>query len=215
MGCSCCPSPAFTTLARVHSLTRSGTPEDLWRTTITSTPMASMVSTVSRSDSPFSSDDVEALKDMTSAERRLAAVSNERRVRVEGSKKSVATVFPRSAGTFGMGRSATSLKASARWRMSSMLSRLRSAIETRWRVCPVSPAPSVAGSPSACSGSAPVWVPAGAENSGAVIGRPRRRSARRCSRPRASRRRARPSVSGGSSPRSRAGSGAPGGHGRP
>ena len=55
------------------------------RTTIASTPMASMVSTVSRSDSPFLTDDVLTLKFIVSAESRLAAVSNDSRVRVESS----------------------------------------------------------------------------------------------------------------------------------
>ena len=67
-----------------------------------SIPIASMVSTVSRSDSPFLSDDEPAAKERTSAERRLAAVSNDTRVRVESSKKSVATVRPRRAGTLGL-----------------------------------------------------------------------------------------------------------------
>jgi hypothetical protein len=40
---------------------------------------------VSRSDSPFFTDDELTEKFMVSAERRLAAVSNDRRVRVESS----------------------------------------------------------------------------------------------------------------------------------
>ena len=54
-------------------------------------PMASTVSTVSRSDSPFLTDEVAAEKDSTSAESRLAAVSKESRVRVDSSKNRVAT----------------------------------------------------------------------------------------------------------------------------
>ena len=50
-----------------------------------STPIASMVCTVSRSDSPFFTDDVPTLKVIVSADSRLAAVSNESRVRVESS----------------------------------------------------------------------------------------------------------------------------------
>ena len=50
-----------------------------------STPMASMVATVSRSDSPFFTDEVPTLKFMVSADSRLAAVSNDSRVRVESS----------------------------------------------------------------------------------------------------------------------------------
>ena len=63
----------------------TGTPAEPWRTTMASTPMASMVCTVSRSDSPFFTDDVPTLKVMVSAESRLAAVSNDSRVRVESS----------------------------------------------------------------------------------------------------------------------------------
>ena len=61
--------------------------EQLWsRGKITeSIPMASTVSTVSRNDSPFFTDEVPTLKFMVSAESRLAAVSKERRVRVESS----------------------------------------------------------------------------------------------------------------------------------
>ncbi len=50
-----------------------------------STPMASMVRAVSRSDSPLFTDELPTLKFMVSAESRLAAVSNESRVRVESS----------------------------------------------------------------------------------------------------------------------------------
>ena len=65
--------------------TCTGTPAEPWRTTMASTPMASMVCTVSRSDSPFFTDEVPTLKVMVSADRRLAAVSKLRRVRVESS----------------------------------------------------------------------------------------------------------------------------------
>ena len=70
--------------------------------TTASMPMASMVSTVSRSDSPFLSDDEAAAKDSTSADIRLAAVSKDSRVRVESSKNKVATVRPRRVGTLGL-----------------------------------------------------------------------------------------------------------------
>ena len=50
-----------------------------------SIPIASTVRTVSSSDSPFRSEDDPAEKVMVSAERRLAAVSNDSRVRVESS----------------------------------------------------------------------------------------------------------------------------------
>ena len=62
-----------------------GTPDDLCRTTMASTPMASIVSTVSRSDSPLFTEDEPTLNDIVSADSRFAAVSNESRVRVESS----------------------------------------------------------------------------------------------------------------------------------
>src|ERR1700727_493819 len=67
-------------------------------------PMASTVSTVSRRLSPFFTDELATASESTSAERRLAAVSNERRVRVDSSKKSVATTLPRRVGTLRIDR---------------------------------------------------------------------------------------------------------------
>ena len=78
-----------------------------------SIPMASMVSMVSRRDSPFLTEDEPAAKESTSADIRLAAVSKDIRVRVESSKNRVATVRPRRAGTFGLARRPTSTKESA------------------------------------------------------------------------------------------------------
>ena len=85
MGCSWRPSPALTTAASIQPATRCGAPAELWRTTIASMPIASIVFTVSSRLSPFFTDDEPTVNDMVSAERRLAAVSNERRVRVESS----------------------------------------------------------------------------------------------------------------------------------
>ncbi len=48
-------------------------------------PIASIVLTVSSRLSPFFTDDDPTVNDMVSAESRFAAVSNERRVRVESS----------------------------------------------------------------------------------------------------------------------------------
>ena len=48
--------------------------------------------------------DVDAVNVIVSAESRFAAVSKLNRVRVESSKKTLATVLPLSAGTFGTGR---------------------------------------------------------------------------------------------------------------
>ena len=70
---------------RVHRLICHGTPADPWRTTTASMPMARCVSTVSRRLSPFFTLDEPTLKVIVSAESRLAAVSNQSRVRVESS----------------------------------------------------------------------------------------------------------------------------------
>jgi hypothetical protein len=94
--------------------------------------MASMVSMVSRNDSPFFSEDEPAAKESTSADSRLAAVSNERRVRVESSKKRVATVRPRRVGTLGLARRLTSTKESATSSTSTMSSTPRSSMDSRW-----------------------------------------------------------------------------------
>ncbi len=85
MGCSCHPSPALITDASVHWVTCTGTPADECRTTMASTPMAEMVCTVSRSDSPFLTDEDDTEKFIVSADSRRAAASNESRVRVESS----------------------------------------------------------------------------------------------------------------------------------
>ena len=71
--------------ASIHPAICHGTPDDLWRTTTASTPIASIVSTVSRSDSPLFTEDEPTLNDIVSADSRFAAVSNESRVRVESS----------------------------------------------------------------------------------------------------------------------------------
>ncbi len=85
-----------------------------------SMPIASTVSTVSRRLSPFFTDELATASESTSAESRLAAVSKESRVRVDSSKKSVATTLPRSVGTLGTERRSTSAKASATRRTSAM-----------------------------------------------------------------------------------------------
>ena len=69
--------------------------------------------TVSTNVSPLVTDDCEAEKLITSAERRFSASSKERRVRVLFSKKRLAMVISRSEGTFLIGRLITSLKWSA------------------------------------------------------------------------------------------------------
>src|SRR5215471_19229226 len=72
---------------------------------------------VSRSVSPLLVDETPILRLITSAERRLAAISNVVRVRVLLSKKRLNTVLPRSRGTFLTSRSAMETKGTAVSRM--------------------------------------------------------------------------------------------------
>ena len=80
----------------------------LCRTTNAATPIALTVSMVSFKLSPLFTLDVDTLKVIVSADRRLAAVSKLIRVRVESSKNKLTIVRPLSAGTFGTGRRLTS-----------------------------------------------------------------------------------------------------------
>jgi hypothetical protein len=61
----------------------AGAPDEEWRITIASAPIASRVRAVSLRLSPFVTEDPPVEKLITSAESRLAASSNEIRVRVE------------------------------------------------------------------------------------------------------------------------------------
>src|SRR5262245_53563530 len=100
VGCSCAPSPALTTPARRLRARKCGTPGQLWRMTIRSGAIAWRLRAVSRRDSPFSTELPLAAKESASAESHFSAVSKEKRVRVEDSKKRLTTIRPRSAGTF-------------------------------------------------------------------------------------------------------------------
>src|SRR2546423_3023227 len=115
---------------------RNGAPEAAWRTTKMSACMAERFATVSRSDSPFVADDTAMLRLITSAERRFAAISKVVRVRVEGSKKRLNTLLPRSNGTFFTSRSVTPAKDSAVSRICRSTSRGRPSIESRCRSSP-------------------------------------------------------------------------------
>src|SRR5882757_5719470 len=75
--------------------------------------MARMLLTVSISVSPLLTDDDDAAKFTTSADKRFSASSNDKRVRVEFSKNILAIVTSRREGTFFMGRFNTVLKLSA------------------------------------------------------------------------------------------------------
>src|SRR5213075_994752 len=76
---------------------------------------------VSSRVSPFDTLEVETLMLTASADKRFAAISNEVRVRVDGSKKRLITVRPRSAGTFLISR--------------FEMSRNVSAVSSRWMIC--------------------------------------------------------------------------------
>ena len=143
VGCSWVPSPALTTLdlTQPEWASRCGAPLEPWRTTTASAPIASRVSAVSLRLSPLLRLEPLAEKLMTSALSRLAAASNEIRVRVESSKNRLTTVRPRSAGSFLIGRSASDRISSAVVRTSSASSRVRSAALSRWRF--ISPTPSI------------------------------------------------------------------------
>ena len=117
VGCSCLPSPAFTTLERMRSPRNCAAPEEAWRITTMSMRIASRFLAVSTSVSPFCTALPVAATLTVSAERRFSANSKEMRVRVDDSKKRLTIVLPRSAGTFLMTRSDTSLKGSAVSRM--------------------------------------------------------------------------------------------------
>ena len=100
VGCSCAPSPALTTPAFRWRARKCGTPGEPWRMTIRSGDMAWRFLAVSSSDSPFSTELPLAEKLSESAESHFSAVSKEKRVRVEASKKRLTTMRPRRAGTF-------------------------------------------------------------------------------------------------------------------
>src|SRR6185312_14766029 len=88
---------------------------------------------VSRRLSPLVVEELAASKEMTSALRRLAAISKARRVRVLGSRKRLTMVLPRRAGTFFTLRPRIFLKAVAVAWIWSISARLRSSMVSRWR----------------------------------------------------------------------------------
>ena len=98
---------------------------------MTSGSYAESVCTVSRSDSPLSTLDPAAFRPIVSADRRLAASSNDELVRVEASKKTVMTVRPRRVGTFFRSRCITLSNPAAVSRIRSMSALRRSVIEIR------------------------------------------------------------------------------------
>src|SRR5690606_6146618 len=142
VGCECRPSPALMTLTESPRICvrccaiMKGAPLCAWRTMNMSASIAARLSIVSSSDSPFEVDDVLMLRLTTSADRRLAAISNVVRVRVEFSKNRLNTDLPRSSGTFLTSRSDTPTKLEAVSRMRWIISRDRPSIDSRWRSSP-------------------------------------------------------------------------------
>ena len=135
VGCSCVPSPALMTrgamllgehvggarLARgARRPRRAPSPRGSARCRAASRPCVV--------------DDAEPEMLTASADSRLAAISNDVRVRVDGSKNRLITVLPRSVGTFLIGRSAISTKRSPRSRIGARCSAVDSgSMPSRWR----------------------------------------------------------------------------------
>src|SRR5919112_3992228 len=93
--------------------------------------MASRFLAVSTSVSPLLTEDPAAATFTVSADSLFSANSKDMRVRVEASKKRLTIVLPRSAGTFLMARSLTSLNGSAVSRMSWICPELSGSRPTR------------------------------------------------------------------------------------
>src|SRR6266508_2109625 len=99
--------------------------------TIRSGVIACRLRAVSSSDSPFSNELPFAAKERASAESHFSAVSKEKRVRVEASKKRFTTMRPRSAGTFLISRSPMGRMDSAVSNMSAISPADRSSVPRR------------------------------------------------------------------------------------
>src|SRR6266508_2934862 len=105
--------------------------------TIRSGDIACRLRAVSSRDSPFSTELPFAAKESASAESHFSAVSKEKRVRVEASKKRFTTMRPRSAGTFLISRSPMGRMDSAVSKMSAISPAERSSVPSRsfeWRL---------------------------------------------------------------------------------
>src|SRR5688500_14616955 len=110
---------------------RNGAPDDSCRTMKMSACIAERLATVSRSDSPLVAEDTVMFRLITSADRRLAAISKVVRVRVEASKNRLNTLLPRSSGTFFTSRSVTPAKDSAVSRICTSTSRGSPSMDSR------------------------------------------------------------------------------------
>src|SRR3954469_13141224 len=99
---------------------KNGAPDCAWRTTNMSACIAARLSMVSSSDSPLLVEEAWMLRLITSADKRLDAISNVVRVRVEFSKNRLNTLLPRISGTFLTSRSPMPTKEDAVSRMRVM-----------------------------------------------------------------------------------------------
>ena len=79
---------------------KCGAPLAEWRITMASGRMAASVFSVSTRDSPFETLEPEAVMEIASAPRRLAAISKLVRVRVDASKNRFTIILPRSVSSF-------------------------------------------------------------------------------------------------------------------
>src|SRR5689334_13440662 len=133
VGCEWRPSPALTTCtcgAQCCAM-RYGAPLSEWRTTNMSACIADRLAIVSSRLSPLAVLERAMSRLMTSADRRLAAISNVVRVRVDASKKRLNTLLPRSSGTFLTSRSVTPPSDSAVSRICTRISRGSPSMESR------------------------------------------------------------------------------------
>src|SRR5690606_41521895 len=101
------PAPALRTAQRAVGASIVAAPPKAWRTTIASGCIAIKLRPVSSSVSPLVVDDDDAAMLIASADRRLAASSNDVRVRVDASKNRLITVRPRRLVSFLIGSSAS------------------------------------------------------------------------------------------------------------
>ena len=102
-----------------------------------SAAIALRLAMVSSSDSPLDADERAMSRLITSALRRVAAISKVVRVRVLFSKNRLKTLFPRSKGTFLTSRSLTLTKLAAMSRMWVRMSRDRPSVDSKWISSPL------------------------------------------------------------------------------
>ena len=93
--------------------------------------MADKLAMVSSKDSPLDADERAMSRLITSADKRVAAISNVVRVRVLFSKNKLKTLLPRSKGTFLTSRSLTLTKLAAVSRMCVRMSRDKPSVDSK------------------------------------------------------------------------------------